>query len=295
MKRLQLTLGIVVIVIAVAWPFTVSPRFAGRFPEGWSWEVNTLGHLGTADPATGEFAPGTTLADEPIHLNVRLVSADTTDTAPGQIKLTDLNELRNSVTNVVEWESNTDYFVDATTGRVTDGEFTGTLFLFPRNVQKDEIYSLTSYSGVQMRFQREEEIAGIDTYVFGNYEPWGSTQANAAFVPLEVGQSTQCVEFSLEYWVEPVTGEVVKFREWCERDVLVGADGEVITTLFRWGSESTGDDLIRQSALVNARLNTFRWMTLYIPALLGVVGVILAGLGLFRPSPKSGDATLAST
>jgi hypothetical protein len=295
MKRLLLIVGIVVIALAVAWPFTVSPRFAGRFPAGWSWEVNTLGYLGRADEETGEFAPGTTLADEPIHLSVRLVSSDTTDTAPGQIKLSDLNEFRNAVTNAVEWETNTNYTVDATTGRVSDGDFTGTLFLFPRDVQKDEIYSLTSYSGVQMSFQREEKIAGIDTYVFGNYEPWGSTQANAAFVPLEEGQTTQCIDFSLEYWVEPVTGEVVKFREWCERDVLVGADGEVITTLFRWGGESTGDDLIRQSSIVNARLNTIRWMTLYTPALLGAAGVILAGLGLFLPAAKSGLATPATT
>jgi multidrug resistance efflux pump len=47
----------------------------------------------------------------------------------------------------------------------------------------------------------EIDTPDVDQQILQAKAELAITQANAAFVPLEVGQSTQCVEFSLEYWV----------------------------------------------------------------------------------------------
>ncbi len=44
MKRLLIGIGALLIVAAGVWRFGIAPgQFAARFPDGWKWEVNSIG------------------------------------------------------------------------------------------------------------------------------------------------------------------------------------------------------------------------------------------------------------
>jgi hypothetical protein len=285
MKRLLIGIGALLIVAAGVWRFGIAPgQFAARFPDGWKWEVNSIGLTGYPDPATGQFAEGTTLKDDPLNLSIRKVTA--TEASNGNMMINDHYETRDPVTNAVTWEFTFDAEVNPISGQYVAGEFQGDYYFLPRNVDKNTTYSVTntSYRKLAMSFQREESVAGLNTYLFGYYGPIDDTLGNIA-VGLEPGQEVWCFDFSLEYWVEPTTGEVVKFREWCEGDWVVNAGStERLYAVSRWGGETTGDDLILNASRVSSMLNNYNWSMLYLPLLLAGAGVALLALGLI-PNP----------
>jgi hypothetical protein len=262
--------------VAGAWKFGFSPRWEQRFPDGWKWEVNTLGLTSYADADSGQFPAGTTLADDPVNLTLRTVSAATANLPAPQVTISDHYETLDPMTNAVTWEYTTTSIIDQRTGQHVDGDAAGDYYFLPRNLDRSQTYivSNSSYHSLPMTFQREESVSGIHTYLFSYY---GDLVNTAAYpdVQLEAGQAIVCPGFQLEYWVEPTTGELVKYREWCEGDWVVNqATGERVYALSRWGGESTGDDLIRQSDIVNSTLTTYKWMTMYLPLLLAGIGIV---------------------
>ncbi len=287
MKKLLVPLGVILILAAVVWRFALSERlFTHRFPDGWTWEVNSIGLTGYPDPETGRFPEGTTLADDPINVSVRSVTAEGDGLPSGQVNITDHYQTLDPITSDVTWEFTTNAIVDAATGKHVGGEFAGDYYFLPRNVDRTATYTIsnTSYRSLVMTFQREETISGIKTYLYGYYEPVDNTLSNSG-VALESGEEIFCLDFSLEYWVEPITGEVVKFREWCEGDwVLDASTKEPLYAISRWGADSSGDDLIRTADRVRAELNRYQLMTLYIP-----LGLVLIGLALLATAllPKA--------
>lgn len=283
MKKLLIPLGLILIIAGAVWKFGFSENmFNQRFPDAWAWEVNSIGLAGYPDAETGQFTEGTTLADEPISISIRNVVANADGLPQGQVLLSDHYELRDTVTSTLIWELTTTATVDSATGKIVDGEYAGDYYFLPRNVDKNTSYTITNtgFRHLLMSFQKEENIAGINTYLFGNYEPIDDTLANAGIIELEDGQEIWCFDFSLEYWVEPVTGEIVKFREWCEGDWVINADSdERLFPIGRWGTETTGDDLIVSAARVSSQLNNYSMMTLYLPLALVIIGVVLIVLG----------------
>jgi hypothetical protein len=258
---------------------------AARFPDGWTWEVNSIGVTGYADEDTGQFEEGTTLEDDPINLSERTVTASIEGADAGQVIITDHFVVRNAVTDSVEWEFTATATVDSDTGKHTEGPNAGDYYFLPRNVDKNQTYIITNsnYVSLPMTFQREEQISGINTYLFANYDAFDNTAGNAGFVELEPGQTVMCLDFALEYWVEPTTGEIVKYRESCEGDwVIDAATGEPLYAISRWGSEVTGDDLIKSADNVRSKKTIYNWTSLFAPlatAFLGVVAIV----GAFFP------------
>lgn len=166
-------------------------------------------------------------------------------------------------------------------GRHTEPGYTSDYFFFPRGVQKTT-YAVrnTSYAELPLAFQREENVSGINTYL---YSFKGDLTNTAAYpdTKLQADQSIICFNFELSYWIEPTTGEVVKFREWCEGDWVVNTQtGEKLYALSRWGGENSGDDLIRRTAEVGAMVNTDNWMSRNIPLLLATLGCAALLFGL---------------
>jgi hypothetical protein len=290
MKRLLLILGVLLIVAAGAWKFGFSQPWTNRYSDQWSWQVKTIGQSGYPDE-TGKYPEGTTLKDDPINLTTRDVTADAADSAAGTVLISDHYESRDTVTNELTWEYISTATVDARDGRYAEGELSGDYYFFPRNVDKNAAYTISnsSYKSLPMTFQREEAVAGVNTYLFAFHGDFDNTAANEAFVTLEPGQKVICFDFSLEYWVEPVTGEIVKYREWCEGDWIVNEDtNERISTVSRWGAETSGDDIIRQVTNVQNKKVTYLWVSLYGPLAALGLGIALVAFDLLRLFGKSG-------
>ena len=289
MKNILIIVGIILIVAAgVVW-FMGGQQSDQRFPAGYEWEVNSLGQTSFADEETGVFPEDTTLADDPVNITVRSVSASAGE-EDGQVVLTDHYQQLNATTNEVEWEFTIDSVVDSTTGQLVDGENAGDYYFIPQNAEKTT-YNVTNttYVNLPLEFQREEDVFGINTYVYEYKGDLPNKAAYTEFIEFADNEDVLCFDFELQYWVEPTTGEIIKSREWCEGDWVVDMDsGEQIYAISRWGTETTGDDLIRQTNLVKDQLNIIRWMSLYIPAILGIAGIALLGYA-FVSNPSQSD------
>jgi hypothetical protein len=284
-KPFIIVLGLILIIVAAGWKLGISPQADVRFPDGWKWEVNTIGLTSYAGE-NGQFAPGTTLKDDPINITTRSVTAEADGQPTGQVLISDSYVVRNAVTNAIDWEFAITALVDQKTGRHPNGDY----YFPPRQVSRDQSYhvSNSSYQSLELTFQREEQIAGINTYLFAHY---GDLDNRSGYPDqaLEDMQTITCFDFQIEYWVEPATGEIVKFREWCEGDWVVNTGaGERLFALSRWGGETSGDDLIRSANLVQSQLSTYRMTTLYIPLGLAVIGLMMVLYGLIM-SRRSGD------
>ncbi|MDQ7024368.1 MAG: porin PorA family protein [Anaerolineae bacterium] len=280
--------GIILIIAAVAWRFALGTQLDQRFEDGWSWQMNTLGLNSLADEDTGAFPEGTTLADDPDTLNTRTISATANDVPEGQVNITDYYEVHNASTNALDWDFTINATVDAATGQYLEGSYEGDYYLIPRNAEQTTyVVSNSTYQSLPMAFQREEEIAGLKTYLYAFYGDLPNTQSYSD-MELEEGQEVVCFDFEMEYWVEPTTGEIVRYRDWCEGDYVVDADGETLYGLQRWGSTSQQDDIVQRVDAVKTLLNNYRLNSLYIPMVLFVLGVLALGLA-FSPGLLKDD------
>jgi hypothetical protein len=293
MKRAFLILGMLFLTFAAVWQFALRNNFNQRFPDGWHWEVSSLGHSSFA-LESGEYPEGTGTADDPINLTERSVIAQAV--ANNQVHITDHYLTLDPGSNAVTWEVNYEATVDQLSGQYLEGELAGNYYFLPQNLDKNQIYAISnsSYRSLPMSFQREEIIGGINSYLYAFYGDLNNVSAYPD-TALEANQTIICFDFALEYWAEPNTGEIVKFREWCEGDYVVDTTtGERLYSLSRWGAETTADDLIRRSSEVMSMLIQWQLRNLYLPLGLAGLGLILLGVGFFTKGQESSQVKKAA-
>ena len=294
-QRIFLIIGVILIVAAGVLRFGLGSQFNQRFPDGWAWEVNTLGLNSFADEETGAFPEGTTLADDPNTNNARIVTVDSSDN--GMVTISDRYVVRNIETNAIDWEFTTNATVEASTGQYVDGPYEGDYYFIPRNAEQTTYtVSNSTYESIPMEFQGEERVLGLDTYKYAFYGDLDNTAAYIDFdLGLTEGQKVVCFDFELEYWVEPTTGELIKYREWCEGDFAVDENGDVMYGLQRWGGASTDDDVLAQVNIVRSNLTSYNLMNLYLPLVLAVGGVLAIGAAFLPGLLLSDDSEKGNT
>lgn len=286
MKRIALVVGVILLVFSGVWYFVLRNNFNQRFPSGWSWTFDSIGYNSYADDS-GAFPEDTSVANDPLSISARTVTASSEGAPSGLVKISDHFETLDPITNEVTWSLDLEAFVDPVTGQYVEGDLAGNYYFLPQNIDKNATYIIanTSYNGLEMTFRREEILNGVTTYLFAYY---GDFNNEAAYpdTPLTENQSIICFDVELEYWVEPNTGEIVKYREWCEGDYIVNNDtGERVAAIQRWATESTGDDLLRRVNEVQNILFQYQVRNLYLPIVLAVLGLILLAYGATGAKP----------
>lgn len=284
-KKILLTIGIVLIVAAGLWYFWLDQGWTQRIPNGWKWESSSVGTQAWADYETGEYP-----AEDSINFYTRLIQVVSAAEQPGGVVLEDRYTAFEPETGEVTWEYIYSAPVDPKTGRHLQTEYAGDYFVFPRNVEK-KTYNMrfSSYDGLPFAFQGEEEIEGIPAYIFyykgrGEYTEAYAGSEDYEGVTVEPGQEIKCRDdqLTVKLWVEPVTGEILKFDEACPSgdSVYDIASGQELYPLSRWTGTSAGNDVIERANRVRRERMQILWSTRYIPLLLLVGGVIALGIGL---------------
>jgi hypothetical protein len=281
MKKSLIAIGIIALIVAGAWKFAISPRYEVRLPDGWRWDASTLAVIASPG-ANGEFPAGSTINDDPLSVAEREVTISREGAPAGLVMVTDHYAYRNAVTGAVQWELSSTAIVDPQTGKHGTPEYAEDYYLFPRNTQQTTYAIRHNYlQGLPVTYERTEDVLGLRTYVFsfkGDVDDTGSWPDE----PLAENEAIICPDGEIAFWVEPVTGEIVKFREWCPEgeyvtNTVTGERGRLIS---RWTSQTSGDGELLRVAEVRSQLNTYNMMTFYIPALLALLGVILIGFGI---------------
>ena len=293
MKNVLLVLAFLLFIGAAVWNFVIADRLLVFYPDGWTWNSSVIGTIGFADEATGEFPTDVQFPDQDaINDTTRTVTVSYEGAPAGQALISDYFISRNVATGAIDWEFTYTATVDPETGHYV-GDFAGDYYFLPPDIQK-QTYSVrnSSYQGLPMTFQAEEELAGINTYRFVYSGDLPNTAAYAEYVELEPNQIITCFDFELIYWVEPTTSEILKYRERCPGDYVVDSTtGDRLNGLQRWSGETGGDDLIRRADEINGKLTNTRWYKTYLPALLLVGGIVALGAAfVIKPSQTAAAA-----
>lgn len=223
-KKILIALGLALLSFTAVWQFALMPRLTERIPAGWQWATSYIGYQTYPDPQTGQIpqkdATGTYSHAIAIVPNSR---------QPGSVELDDSYLIHDIASGQVTFEYNYHAPVDPRTGAHLKPEYRGDYFLFPRNTER-KTYSLRfSYlKGIPVAFQREEEVAGLTTYLFtylgrGEFTEAYARTAEYPGAQVKPGQEIKCADdqFVFKAWVEPVTGEIIKIEESCNSNDYV--------------------------------------------------------------------------
>ena len=261
-NKVFIMLGIVLLLAAGVWRFAIGSSSEQRIPDDWSWESSYVGNNNFVPEGETDFPEELTFPeDDPLNVYDRSISI--TNSNEDTVTLLDNNVTRDVNTGAVTWEFKFNAEVDRNTGQITDGDFKGHYFVFPRNVeQKSYTLTHTSYHNILVDFVGEEEIEGLNTYLFRHASDYEYTFAYAstddyAGLDVEENQEIRCPEMEINYWVEPLTGEIVKVQEGCSWDAVFDTtNGEVLYKLSRWYGASTIDDTLRQVNEIKSERNS---------------------------------------
>ncbi|MCA1592010.1 MAG: DUF3068 domain-containing protein [Acidobacteria bacterium] len=280
-KKVFMAAGLMLFGLTAVWQFTLVPRLTERIPAGWQWESNYIGYQTYADPQTGQ------IPEKDVTGTYTHTVATVADTRrSGSVELYDRYVIHDITSGQVTYEYNYRAPVDPRTGAHLKEEYRGDYFLFPRNVERKTYNLRFSYlKGIPVTFQREEEVEGLNTYLFtyhgrGEYtESYAGTEMYPG-TKVEPGQEIKCDDdqFVFKVWVEPLTGEMIKIEESCySNDYIYDiATGKQLAALDRWGGQTAGDDVVSRVETAERGRSKILWQTHYIPP-----GLFAAGLLCF--------------
>lgn len=295
MKKILLVLGVLLLASAGIWKYTLSPRYEMRFSPDWTWEYDTLGTWAIFEGDDESVFDESTDNDE-LAASTFSLTVSSEDFSPDSAILNSYYADVDTLTGEIDYEYSDTIAVNPTTGLLLDPELSDYYALvFPRNLQKQNVQLYDGYYGVMdFEFIQEEVIGGLTTYKFTFATDLNETTPYVEDGYIEEGTGVVCYDMVVHYWIEPTTGEVVNFEEICPREYWVDpVTLENISPYGRWTVTNSGDSIQRAVAIVQSRLNTYQWMTLYAPIALAVAGAIFLLLGFFLPT--SSDTVSKST
>ncbi len=280
-KKVFISVGLLLFGLTAVWHFALVPRLTERIPPDWNWEASYIGYQTNADPQTG-ILPEKDLTTKYTHA----ITTVPNSSQPGSVEINDSYIIHDISTGQVVFAFNYRARVDPRNGQDLREEYRGDSIVFPRNVERKTYKLRFSYlKGILVAFQREEEIGGLNTYLFtyrGRGEYTDAYLGTAEFPGLKIppGEEIKCADdqFIYKVWVEPLTGEMVRIEEGCpSKDYLYEiATGKQLEVVDRWGGETAGDDVLRHVEAASRARSKILWQTRYVPA-----GLLAAGLCCF--------------
>lgn len=294
-KGIFFAAGFLFLVLLGIWQMVFVDKLTVRIAEDWGFHAQYLGNLVYADDE------GRIPRKKRLNLYQRdlEVVAWEPDRAVIRDRFTTIDVQNGNIT----WESTLDFTVDPVEAKIihyeNHPEATGLFYLFPAKAEQKDYhffgYDLNPYV---MRFHRQEsrENVTLNVYRFqGRFdytELYKRSYAEEGHRFLKGDERLICFDFFREYWVEPVTGEIVHVIEDDPGDYLVDATtGERLGIFAVWSGKFTGDTLKYLLQRAKKRLWLDRLYHWWIPGFLAVNALFFLGGGLlFLNREKGGGA-----
>ncbi|MBT4702733.1 MAG: DUF3068 domain-containing protein [Rhodospirillaceae bacterium] len=275
--------GMLLFASAIAY-FAGVPKWSARLAHNWSWTSQYSGTVAWAD-TTGQFAERKSPTDAKREFTIEEI-----DSAKGIVKIKDHYQTVDPKSGEVNWESVLYFSVNRNTGRSEDSKEGEVFGLFPRFTEKRNYLIDMSYlNPIEMKYLQQEKVGNLTAYLFeyrGGAEYTESYLGTKDYQGIKVkpGQQVLCTEESYIFtlWIEPVTGEIIKWREGCYAgDALFDmAAGQKLYNLSQWDGEMS-------TASTDATVDRLQWERLrllflvrYLWPGLAIMGVVIACLGL---------------
>lgn len=282
-KRPYIAASVAFAVLAVVWHFGLGPRWTMRLSRNAVFATTYVGTQTNAAPSTGVVPKEDALGS--YDRSIRVMDAANW---PRSVVLEDKYTVRDIQTHAVAFEYATTERVDPRTGAWADGPHKGDIVVFPRNVEKRTYTMRGNYmAGIPLKFSEEDDVGGLDTYLFTYRGPIDFTAAFAGTVEFPgiktpAGQEIRCADEQFYYrtWVEPLTGEQARVEEGCMSGDFIydKATGKKVAAVDRWNGETTGAGLAARVTEVFKARSRYTWAALYVPGILvaGALGCLVA-------------------
>lgn len=290
MKNPCLMGAAVIAAMIPVWIFLILPHVLWRIPPDYQKKVLSTGYINAPDPKTNRW---TQIEPMVYEREKRILKRDG---AIGVIK--DRYVIRDPMTGKITWEYAPEFTVDLKSGMVLKGQgMEGTLYDFPLHTQK-KTYTISReyYKNLPFRFVEEDELDGLKTYVFefggvAEYaECYSGTDEFPGVKPPEGQEIRSRPSLIIRYWVEPLSGQIVKIEEDCpDGDWIVDAKtGEEMAPVLIWGGKSTGDAVVLLTEGARARRQEIMFRETVIPVGLALLACALGIAGYARRKEPRG-------
>lgn len=183
-------------------------------------------------------------------------------------------------------------FSETTQGQPEEVKFEGQVFKFPFQTEKKTYkwWDGTLKRAIDAEFEREEELEGVNTYVFvQTIEPEVWTQMEVPpNVVGEPGKESVIADRTYgnirTFWVEPETGVVLNRTE--QQSAHLQIDGENRTTLTSVTTEFAEDTMKKNVEDYSGKSTQLKMIRSTLPLALGIGGLVLLVVGflLYRRS-----------
>ncbi|MBT5740199.1 DUF3068 domain-containing protein [Candidatus Woesearchaeota archaeon] len=178
----------------------------------------------------------------------------------------------------VVYETSNELNVDRKSKKViSEDESEDVFYLFPKNVEKKP-YKWWSYGYSehhQFEFKNVEIVKGLETYHFNVENKITDDSEGYEFLELVPEKYKTLTIFSMNVWVEPVSGTVVNYQDKGTSYYADKETGEKVWDISQWGNEYNRDLIERK---VEEAIKQKKQINLYkkiIPSILGTIAVIL--------------------
>jgi Porin PorA len=172
-------------------------------------------------------------------------------------------------------------------GEAVDGaptRHTGVSYKFPFDTQKKDYawWDPNSKLSTPAKFVSEEKVQGLTTYKFLQVIPPTPIQAQGTTVYYSTTRTA---------WVEPTTGVIIKGNEQ-NKTTLRDSAGQDTTTVLQYDLTFDNNTQASQAKLAKDNISKIHLVTLWLPLLGLVLGIILilAGLIIMRAADRSRPA-----
>ncbi len=258
-----MSVGCLLVLAGLIWHFALASRWTDRLRADWKWETHYVGAATFRQPGAANLP-----AKDSAVVYERASWVEREITPSREVLVRDRYTAVDAATGNKAMEVLSSARVDPKTGTHAAPEYRGDIYVFPRMVQK-RTYSLRNnyLNGVKVSFQKEVDLYGLNTFLFsyrgrGEYTQAYAGSARNLGIKIEPGQEIRCADdqFSLNIWVEPETGEIVRIAEACPAGDYLYARGssQPLAPLARWETITTGDTATRLSERVRAERARYR-------------------------------------
>ncbi|MCE7010731.1 DUF3068 domain-containing protein [Kibdelosporangium philippinense] len=169
-------------------------------------------------------------------------------------------------------------------------QFPGYNFKLPFGTEKETYkwYDSTLEKPADARFDGEEQINGVDVYRFRQKIPVSQVATRQVPGSLIGRPETPTVDAGLFYevdrtlWIEPVTGAMIKLRQWSKQELRTADQGPGQgTTVFDGTMELNPESVANNVNKANENISKL-WLLTGLPVILYIVGAValIAGIVL---------------
>ena len=282
-EKMRLVIGVTLIVSAglvwwagIAWWQT-------RIPKDWHFKAEYLGNVAWADAA------GKLPTKRSINKYVR--ERTVLEWHPDRVLIKERYSTYNINTGKIDYEVIPQFELDPKTGKhlrySINPEMSGAYYLFPRDTAKQE-YLIADYTQVvfPVRFIRETVIDDLTIYLF-QYK--GKLDLTAAYMGSSdypgtippAGQRIISPNMLIQYWVEPISGHIVKMVEESPGDYFVDEKtGKQVAVLAVWAAQTTDSNTQYFIQKTKRELEIRGFVLWWIPGALLILGLAFTGHGL---------------